>query len=157
MNDFGTELRRIRKEKKLSIRKLGELSGISHAYLSQIENKKREAPKPELIRKLAEGLQVNIIYLMLLAGHIDISDYKNGIDFNELTEDELDELADLQQQANEKIEMEPHFLSTFLKTTNLNFILNELEDDVYYKERLLTSKEREKINKFIKEFILEDE
>ena len=74
MKSFGEELRRIRKEKKLSIRKLGELSGISHAYLSQIENGKRDAPKPELIKKLSDGLKVDNLSLLKLAGHISYSD-----------------------------------------------------------------------------------
>lgn len=69
--NFGEELKKMRLEKGLSIRKLAELSGISHAYISQIENGKRDKPKPELLKKLSGPLNIPLIELMYNAGHID--------------------------------------------------------------------------------------
>jgi transcriptional regulator with XRE-family HTH domain len=68
---FGEELRKIRKDKNLSIRKVGELSGISHAYLSQIENGKRPKPKPEIINKLSKALNQDYVELMEMAGYLE--------------------------------------------------------------------------------------
>lgn len=85
MNTFGDELKRIRKENKISIRKLGELSGISHAYISQIENGKRGKPKPDLIKKLAKALDVRYVDLLIKAGYLPEMDEskKNRIEQTE--------------------------------------------------------------------------
>lgn len=67
---FGEILRELRKEKKISLRNLGIKSGISHAYLSQLENNKRGTPKPETLKKIAEGLKIPYSELMEAAGYI---------------------------------------------------------------------------------------
>ena len=53
--DAGKELRRIRKEKGLSIQILADLAGISYVNLSSIERGKQN-PRPETIKKLADAL-----------------------------------------------------------------------------------------------------
>jgi SOS regulatory protein LexA len=74
MNDpqkeFGLFLKNIRKEKKLSIRQLQDLSGVSNAYISQLENGKRGIPTPDIIKKIHEPLGVSYDELMEKAGHI---------------------------------------------------------------------------------------
>lgn len=67
---FGAELKKLRKEKGISIRKAGELSNISHAYISQIENGKRDIPKPELLKKLSKALGIEYLDLMVKAGYL---------------------------------------------------------------------------------------
>jgi SOS regulatory protein LexA len=71
--DFGNYLKNLRMDKKLSIRKLEELSGVSNAYLSQMENGKRGMPSPEILKKLHEPLDVSYDKLMEMAGHISSS------------------------------------------------------------------------------------
>lgn len=66
---FGEYIRAKRKEKKLSIKKLSELSGVSHPYISQIENGVRGVPKPEMIKKLSKGLEIPYGDLMREAGY----------------------------------------------------------------------------------------
>ncbi len=68
MSDFGTTIRRMRKEQNLSVRKLAELSGVSHPYLSQIENGKNNA-SPTIIMKLAKGLKCHYRLLLVEAGY----------------------------------------------------------------------------------------
>jgi transcriptional regulator with XRE-family HTH domain len=82
VDSFGQELKKLRGERRMSIRELGEASGVSHCYLSQLENGEREAPKPKLVRKLANGLKMPYVRLMLLAGHLkeeDFTDIKLGV------------------------------------------------------------------------------
>ncbi|WP_277587335.1 helix-turn-helix domain-containing protein [Psychrobacillus antarcticus] len=55
-NSFGSELKKLRKNKKLTVRSLADLSGTSHSYLSQIENERVNPPKPDMIKKIAKGL-----------------------------------------------------------------------------------------------------
>ena len=61
MTELGTTIRRMRKEKKLTIRKLAELSGVSHPYLSQLENGRNDNPSPAIIGKIARGLRVEYV------------------------------------------------------------------------------------------------
>lgn len=74
MNDpqkeFGQYLRQIRKLAGLSIRQLEEKSGVSNAYLSQIETGKRGIPSSDVIKKIHGPLGVSFEDLLEKAGHI---------------------------------------------------------------------------------------
>ncbi|WP_162880793.1 helix-turn-helix domain-containing protein [Paraliobacillus sediminis] len=74
MSDFGGKIRKIRTDKKLSLKDVAKLGNLSHPYISQIENNKRNTPKPEIIKKLAKGLGVPYNKLLKEAGYIDTSD-----------------------------------------------------------------------------------
>ncbi|MCM3599356.1 helix-turn-helix domain-containing protein [Robertmurraya korlensis] len=76
IKEVGLYLKKLRVERKISIRQLSEKSGVSHAYLSQIENGKRGVPSPDIIKKIAPHLNVSYKELMKAAGHIndDISE-----------------------------------------------------------------------------------
>ena len=54
----GENIRRIRKERGLTQRQLGELVGASEAYIRAYESGRRN-PKPASIEKIAEALSVN--------------------------------------------------------------------------------------------------
>jgi SOS-response transcriptional repressor LexA len=73
---FGEKLRELRQTKGFKIRELENLSGVSNAYLSQLENGKRGKPSPEIIKKLAPHLGVTYTELMRMAGYIteDLND-----------------------------------------------------------------------------------
>lgn len=67
---FGDFIKKLRKENNLTVRQLGEKTGISIAYLSQIENGKRGLPSPEILKKLHMPLGVTYDVLMEKAGYI---------------------------------------------------------------------------------------
>lgn len=67
---FGAFIKQLRKEKKMTIRQLEERSGVSNAYLSQIENGKRGIPTPDILMKIHEPLGVAYDELMERAGYI---------------------------------------------------------------------------------------
>lgn len=69
--EFGEYLRKIRKEKGLSLREAAKRSGISHPYLSQLETGKNTQPTKEIINKIAKGLGTPNGNLLMLAGYID--------------------------------------------------------------------------------------
>jgi len=69
--EFKTYLKNIRKEKNLSMRKVEELTGISQAYLSQIESGKRGTPTPNILKKLSKGLETDYIQLLQAAGYVN--------------------------------------------------------------------------------------
>jgi len=68
---FGEYMRRLREEKNMTLRKLQDLSGVSAAYITYIENGRRRAPSPQVLRKLASPLGVSLADLMLKVGHVD--------------------------------------------------------------------------------------
>lgn len=67
---FYDQLRDMRKLKGFTIRELADRSGVSAAYISQLENGNRGVPSPEVLMKLSEGLNVSYSALMELAGYL---------------------------------------------------------------------------------------
>ena len=51
---LGAELRRIRKAREATLRGVEEATGISNAYLSQLENGRIAKPSPNILYKLSE-------------------------------------------------------------------------------------------------------
>ncbi|SHS05065.1 XRE family transcriptional regulator [Mycobacteroides abscessus subsp. abscessus] len=138
MKAFGEELRQLRKEKGLSIRKLSELSGVAHSYLSQVETGKRGIPKVETLEKIAAGLDIPSIDLLVRAGYIDPDDYvkmKNE-------EDDIEWSLEEQRQEREQ------------NTSYLDLLLDS-NHQLFFQDRLLTKEEKTKIKNLI-EIVLKD-
>ncbi|WP_052352914.1 helix-turn-helix domain-containing protein [Neobacillus dielmonensis] len=132
MNKFGEKLRQLRNEKKLTIRKLSELSGVAHSYLSQVENGKRGIPKVDTLEKIAAGLNIPSIDLLVQAGYID------PIDFIKIENEKEDIEWSLADQ-----EQEPFSLDYLLESNH----------PIFFQERLLTKEERAKIKSLIEIFL----
>jgi len=68
---FGDELRRLRRERGLTLRVLADRVGVSFTYLSKIENSRVPyTPAPETIRNLASALGVDSLGLLEAAGKV---------------------------------------------------------------------------------------
>ena len=67
---LGEELRRIRDLLGLSLREVEKITGVSNAYLSQLETGKIEKPAPSYLYKLSEAYNVPYELLMEKAGYI---------------------------------------------------------------------------------------
>jgi transcriptional regulator with XRE-family HTH domain len=67
---FGAEIRKLRANKKLSLRELATKVGIDFSYLSKIENERGLPPSEDTIRRLAKELDADPEVLILLAGKI---------------------------------------------------------------------------------------
>lgn len=81
--EFGSFLRNLRKNKGLTLKELGKLSGLSYPYLSQIERGIRGikgVPSPEILKKLSEALNVSHFDLMAVAGYYDEDDLLEPIE-----------------------------------------------------------------------------
>lgn len=107
--NFGDELKKLRKTKGLSIRKTGELAGISHAYLSQIESGKRPKPKPDIIKKLSQALGESYIDLMDKAGYLEDLSYREK-EFLKTNEDFQKHLSEKLDAVLKKISVNNEFL-----------------------------------------------
>lgn len=67
---LGSGLRSAREARNLSLRQVEEATGISNAYLSQLENEKVKKPSPHFLHKLAALYDVPYELLMEYAGYI---------------------------------------------------------------------------------------
>lgn len=68
-SEFGEYLKKLRKDRGLTLTELAHQSGVSQPYLSQIEIGNRGIPSPDKLRSLAEPLGVDYFYLMAKAGY----------------------------------------------------------------------------------------
>jgi transcriptional regulator with XRE-family HTH domain len=70
---FGEKIRELRKSQNRTQKELGDLVGVTFAYLSKVENERLDFgdyPSEDLIRKLAAALGTDEDELMLLAKKI---------------------------------------------------------------------------------------
>ncbi|PKR83900.1 helix-turn-helix domain-containing protein [Heyndrickxia camelliae] len=141
--DFKNYLKTKREEKKLSMNKLGELSGVSAMYISQIEGGRRVTPSPKIIEKLAEGLNEPYEDLMMVAGYIP-------------AEDHIVELRRSIQGENIETRnpMPPEAEEEGEEQFDLDYILDS-NHKIFSQDRLLTSEEVTKIKRII-EIMLKD-
>ena len=135
---FGSDIKKIREEKGISLQQLGDRAGFSKSYISMIENGKLKSfPKPETLQKIAVGLDIDYHALMLAAGYID------GREFTRI------KIYDFEEE--EKTD------GKFVKDIYFDFFqLNRKDYELYYKGKLITNEQVKDIIKFIENFILKD-
>ncbi|MEW6536421.1 MAG: helix-turn-helix domain-containing protein [Candidatus Auribacterota bacterium] len=85
MQELSEYLKKLRGN--LSIRNLSEKTGISNAYLSQLESGKRDSPHPEILKKLARFYGIPVIEILKHAGYLD-----DEMDEKESYEEKVDRL-----------------------------------------------------------------
>lgn len=119
---FGLYIKKLRTERKMTIRQLELYSGVSNSYLSQVENGKRGIPSPEIIKKLSKGLKVDYNEMMINAGYVDETD----VDL--MTDEEIDEeLKEAQKELTVWYKNEPK--DKRLKLRMLRQMIKTFEDD----------------------------
>lgn len=94
MSDLGELVRALRTGKEYSIRKLAELSNVSHTEIKRIEDGQRVQPSPKVLRAIASALNTPYADLMAAAHYIDEHPEEStaaaGIkDTEDLSEDEI--------------------------------------------------------------------
>lgn len=106
---LGTYLKETREKLNLTLREVEERTGISNAYLSQLENNKIANPSPSVLHKLAECYSVSYGHLMQLVGYPTPQSFANNnnkefspsfrlsSDFSKLTKEEEDKLYEYLQ------------------------------------------------------------
>jgi len=71
MESFPEYLQRLRAHLKLSYRDASAKTGISTAYLQQLEHGTRGTPKPDILKKLALAYGISVKEMMQVAGYLD--------------------------------------------------------------------------------------
>lgn len=118
---IGENIKRIRSEKKITQRQLGELSGISYKQIGLYEQGVRN-PKLETIQKIAKALDTS--YLELIYDEtIEETTKQQSLELERLkTKQDLINIAkksiDLQEELNKKKE----------KIYKINKLMNQLND-----------------------------
>lgn len=69
-SSLGEGLKTAREMRKLSLREVEDVTGISNAYLSQLENDKVKKPSPHFLHKLATAYCLDYELLMEAAGYV---------------------------------------------------------------------------------------
>jgi len=69
MSEIGAYLKEIREKRKLTLRKVQDLTGVSNAYLSQVENGRIKKPSPPVLHKLSDCFQIPYERLLKLTGY----------------------------------------------------------------------------------------
>ena len=69
--NFGTFLKSLRDRQRMSLRDVERESGVSNAYIAQLEKGDRPAPSPDILKKLARAYNVTVRELLLRAGYLD--------------------------------------------------------------------------------------
>ena len=68
---FGQFMRSLRDKQRLSLREAERESGVSNAYIAQIERGDRARPSAEILKKLAPAYKVTVRELLMRAGYLD--------------------------------------------------------------------------------------
>ena len=56
---FGELLKRFREERQFTLRDLGKLSGVDHAYIYRLERGEKSAPSEDTIKALIKALKID--------------------------------------------------------------------------------------------------
>lgn len=96
---FAKWLKKRRIELDLSQGQLATYSGLSDAFISQIETGVRGTPKPETLKKLVGPLKVSYEEIMQAAGYLPsdgevVEAHELAPDVEGLTEEELQDVRD---------------------------------------------------------------
>lgn len=94
---LSSVLKRKREELSFTLRQVQESTGISNAYLSQLENGKITSPTPAILKKLADCYKTSYVRLLELAGHPIVPEkstyFRTSSGLEDLTQDEERELV----------------------------------------------------------------
>jgi transcriptional regulator with XRE-family HTH domain len=69
--NFGYFLKSLRDRQRMSLRDVERESGVSNAYIAQLEKGDRPAPSADILKKLARAYNVTVRELLLRAGYLD--------------------------------------------------------------------------------------
>ena len=76
---LGDKIRALRKQKKLSLEQLAELTDSSKSYIWELENKDDPKPSAEKIGKIAAVLEVTTEFLHRVGNHPGRGSARRGV------------------------------------------------------------------------------
>jgi transcriptional regulator with XRE-family HTH domain len=95
--DFGEMLKHLREARKFTLRDLGKLSGIDHAYVHRLETGKKDTPSDDTLKALIKALKLDSREASILKALVDYPAPDELVEFV-LDEPQI-EVADFQSVA----------------------------------------------------------
>ena len=121
---FGDYMRKLRQRKGVSLKKVEAATGISNAYISQLENgKRRRIPHPDKLKVLANYYNVSVQQLLEKAGYVEDKDI-------ELTEEQKIEKT-FQHAINDP---RFHYSGTMINADNIPLDVKKFVNELYLKK-----------------------
>jgi transcriptional regulator with XRE-family HTH domain len=71
MEQFGSYLKKLRKEKGLTLKQVETAAKVSNAYISLVERGKRNPPHPDILQRLARVYEISQRDLLVAAGYLE--------------------------------------------------------------------------------------
>ena len=68
--DFGTVVRNVRQKRKIGLREMAKMIGVSPTYLSKVERGECGPPAEDKVRKMAVIINQDPDYILSLAGRV---------------------------------------------------------------------------------------
>ena len=129
---FGYLLKRWRRERELSQRKLAALAGINHSYINRLESRTKQSPSDKEVEKLARGLGLAdrerwlLDYVARYAryqAYIDVEIIRYMLDHPAVTTKEFEWAVALQFRRSEKLDAQSFYACAglILKLADLFF------------------------------------
>lgn len=135
--NIGECIKSIRTEKGLSSRELSKRSGVSQAYISQIETGKNSKPSYDILHKLSQALNTPYLDLMLAAGYYTDEEIRYRQEqedyFNSMTPEEFKEYEE---------DLHDAYLIEEYRKENFPDIAELLKTDVFFDKYKLTKDEK---------------
>jgi len=128
INSFGSNLKTIRLAKKMSLEKLGKLSGFTRSYIFRIEKNLHQRPVYQTVKKLSDALNVTTDALLYGKEYKNFDNFDRVINFAPiLTWDEIEDWLKQGDSMDFKRKLEKVALSSDKKK---DCFIVKVEDDV---------------------------
>ncbi|HBJ1646233.1 TPA: helix-turn-helix transcriptional regulator [Clostridium botulinum] len=128
-------LKKSRLENNISQRELAKISGVSNSEISKIESGQRQMPKPDILKKISESLNIEYSILAQKCGYINYDKYcTNYYDGNILIKT-IDEVGEIRKQKylNANDEIINKVVQKVNKELNIEFQINyKIKHDFYF-------------------------
>ncbi|MEK3975552.1 helix-turn-helix domain-containing protein [Psychrobacillus sp. FSL K6-1267] len=108
MKVFGEVIKKARNVRGLTLRELAEKAGISHPYLSQLENSKNNNPSPQIVFNLSKILEIPLEEIMTVSDFTDEMIYELRT-YNDFPKELIEENKRLNEALELYIQMENYF------------------------------------------------
>ncbi len=103
MSNLGEVLKKSRKNIGLTLRQIEDVSGISNAYLSQLENDKIKKPSANILYRISKIYKVELNDLLYAAGIIEEAPVQNQDENQEFIQKIASSADELNESQKERV------------------------------------------------------
>lgn len=147
--ELGEYLKKIREKKGLGLNQLALKIETTSSLISKLENGLTQKISPFLLQEISEGLKIDYKELYKIIGYLDENDFNEN-----LYMEKIKSLEDELKECNEKLNIQNNSNNGHIIVGSSNNIKNSyVGTELCNEMRELSEKQREKVLKFINEYI----